>query len=73
MSGSHKQLQDDHVHAVIATSEYAPPPYEDVLSFVAKRKEDGNLKAHENPAFDFTLGISPCEKMVANCTKKNVY
>jgi len=55
VSGSHKQLQDDHVHAVIATSEYAPPPYEDVLSFVVKNKEDGNLKAYENQAFDFKL------------------
>ena len=48
-----KQLQDEHIHAVIATEDANPPAYEDledVLSFVAHNDEE--RVTYENHGYD---------------------
>jgi len=57
VSGSQKQLQDEHIHAVIATEDSNPPAYEDlenVLSFTAAHAED-EQKTYDNHGYEFQL------------------
>jgi len=57
VSGSQKQLQDEHIHAVIATEDSNPPAYEDlenVLSFTAAHTDD-EQKTYDNHGYEFQL------------------
>ena len=71
VSGSQKQLQDEHIHAVIATEDSNPPAYEDlenVLSFTAAHTDD-EQKTYDNHGYEFQLGkIQPYK---ASFEKKN--